>query len=521
MAGQAGEVAALLREEQEAALPGLGFTTEPEILSALGLAVRRGLDVAALAADGSGKRILYGFAVAEQCERGGGLQALVLCPTHEAALRATEAVQAMGGAEGPRVRAFRLPAADGSLSPDSGTYEVLAGRPAALLPEVRSGRIPLEKLHLLVIDGVAALAALGQWSSVEAVLDTLAPGTQKVLTTDRVDEDFLDLLKRQAGRARRWPEELFQPDAAKGGGQGGAVTVSVALASSRGRRLDLLEELLRGGVKGPTLVACREGEDPSAIRAAIEARGLVPVDEDGGTGDDGLLVAGEEGDFEGRATLVLFGLPARSDRADALVRAAGRSAVIADTAHFRELELQAARRGWKLIPAVLPPPEEALEPIASYRQSIRRCVELAETSAEMLVLEPLFEEFGAPRVAAAVSALHRRTVSEPGSARPWADLEAALQPGAAPGGEPERGVRQAWARLFIGAGRRDDIRTADIVGAITGETGAVGGQIGKIEVRGSFSLVDVDAQIADRIIARLDGASIRGRQVRVRLDRES
>ena len=35
--------------------------------------------------------------------------------------------------------------------------------------------------------------------------------------------------------------------------------------------------------------------------------------------------------------------------------------------------------------------------------------------------------------------------------------------------------------MFIGAGNRDSVKVGDLVGAITGETGIAGGQIGKIE----------------------------------------
>jgi ATP-dependent RNA helicase DeaD len=63
------------------------------------------------------------------------------------------------------------------------------------------------------------------------------------------------------------------------------------------------------------------------------------------------------------------------------------------------------------------------------------------------------------------------------------------------------------------------VRAADLVGAITGETGIAGAQIGKIEIRGSFSLVEVDSQVVDDVIRKLDGTGIRGRAVTVKRDR--
>ncbi|MBK5099098.1 MAG: DbpA RNA binding domain-containing protein, partial [Gemmatimonadetes bacterium] len=78
----------------------------------------------------------------------------------------------------------------------------------------------------------------------------------------------------------------------------------------------------------------------------------------------------------------------------------------------------------------------------------------------------------------------------------------------------------AWTKLFFGIGRKDDIKPGDLVGAITGETGIVGGQIGKIDIRGGFTLVEIDSQVVDDVVRKLAGVTIRGQEVPVRLDRD-
>jgi ATP-dependent RNA helicase DeaD len=87
------------------------------------------------------------------------------------------------------------------------------------------------------------------------------------------------------------------------------------------------------------------------------------------------------------------------------------------------------------------------------------------------------------------------------------------RPGASPGGGP-------WVRLFVGGGRRMGMRPADLVGAITAEAGVPGSAIGAIQVADSFSLVDVSGDVVDRVVAALRGATIRGRTLPVRLDRD-
>jgi ATP-dependent RNA helicase DeaD len=84
-------------------------------------------------------------------------------------------------------------------------------------------------------------------------------------------------------------------------------------------------------------------------------------------------------------------------------------------------------------------------------------------------------------------------------------------------GQPAGG---AWVRLFVGGGRRAGIRPADLVGAITAEAGVPGSAIGAIQITDSFSLVDVADDVVEQVVRALRVATIRGRTLAVRLDRE-
>jgi ATP-dependent RNA helicase DeaD len=76
-------------------------------------------------------------------------------------------------------------------------------------------------------------------------------------------------------------------------------------------------------------------------------------------------------------------------------------------------------------------------------------------------------------------------------------------------------------RLYVGAGRQTGIRPADLVGAITGETGITSKELGAIEIADRFSLVEVPQALADKIIAAMKKTTLRGQQVVVRRSRES
>jgi ATP-independent RNA helicase DbpA len=74
--------------------------------------------------------------------------------------------------------------------------------------------------------------------------------------------------------------------------------------------------------------------------------------------------------------------------------------------------------------------------------------------------------------------------------------------------------------LFIGGGRQDKVRPADILGALTGEAGGLAGaEVGKIEIHDRFAYVAVAKAVAQRALHSLKLGKIKGRQFKVELVR--
>jgi ATP-independent RNA helicase DbpA len=74
--------------------------------------------------------------------------------------------------------------------------------------------------------------------------------------------------------------------------------------------------------------------------------------------------------------------------------------------------------------------------------------------------------------------------------------------------------------LFISAGRKNKIRPADILGALTGDAGRIeGSKIGKIEIQDYFSFVAVHHTVAKHALRSLQEGRIKGRRVRAELAR--
>jgi len=64
----------------------------------------------------------------------------------------------------------------------------------------------------------------------------------------------------------------------------------------------------------------------------------------------------------------------------------------------------------------------------------------------------------------------------------------------------------------VGVGSRDGVGPGDLLGAIVGEAGLESARVGKIEIRDTFSLVEVAPRVAERVIRALNGTTIRGRR---------
>jgi len=76
-------------------------------------------------------------------------------------------------------------------------------------------------------------------------------------------------------------------------------------------------------------------------------------------------------------------------------------------------------------------------------------------------------------------------------------------------------------KVFVNVGKRDRASAKDLVGALIREAGVAKADIGRIEVRDSFSLVELAPPAAQQAVQKLAGAMIRGRRVAPRLDQNT
>jgi ATP-dependent RNA helicase DeaD len=489
---------------------------EPAVLRELLPAIERGRHIAMLAATGSGHELVFKAAAQSDCAADEGTRALILSPTRDAALRLAAAI-----AGDPTDRPLDLivwPSAGGVT--EAATAQIVVGTPVSLLREIRRGRLPTSGVTLICVDGAD-------------LLDTAGSEARKIVSSTSFEGDLADLLKRQLGRARRWPEELFS-DESSGSGTGGArpETLWYGAAAREEERLDLLAAALVKATQraAPTekatekevaasIVVCPDLGSAERVRSGLRSRGVPAhsLDTEAEPPAGCTLVTTVEVETEGEyGVSVRWSLPTNLEAYTKRMPAAAQRMTIIDALHLPQLSLMARRAGWDLRPVTVAPAVEGGS-VERFRQTVRDRLQAGDVSAELLLLEPLLREQPASLVAGALAALLRERPEAEGPAEGGA-TEA---PAAAVARASREAVLPAWTQIFISVGKRDGAGPGDIVGAIAGESGASGGQIGKVEIRSSFTLVDIDAEIADLVIDRLRGVQIKGRTVVARRSREA
>lgn len=135
------------------------------------------------------------------------------------------------------------------------------------------------------------------------------------------------------------------------------------------------------------------------------------------------------------------------------------------------------------------------------RAAVAELLSTRNVDGELALLRPLFERYDPAEVAAALLAISADPVRE------------------SPPLPRRKEAAASRSRLFINVGKRDRAAAKDLVGALIREAGLAKEEIGRIEIRDAFALVEVDTGAVDRAVAGLRGATVRGRRVAARLDR--
>ena len=455
----------------------LGFSRPTAIQRAAIPVLRRGSNALIHAGSGAGATAALGLALADRLAEGDlsgpGPQVLVITPTEERAAAIALELGRIGRAVGVTA-AVRAPA---WLS-DATVVVVPINRTVSL---IESSALKLDQLKAVVLHDLSAIHALGEESALDTLLSTLPRDAQRIIVTSELNPAIEKFAEAHARKALHVPHRAAVPDEAPA-----ARTPTTTLEYAVVNDAQMIEQAAHFTARGDVAtVFARSRERAQRAREELPLRGQQAA----------VKLYGEES--SGRAV----GLGAPYD-VDTLSAAFGSGGVVLIQAqelpHLRNIAKQANIA----LKAVRGSAAESSD-LERFRNQLRKALNDEDLDAQLLVLSPLLHEFTAAEVAAAATALLRKRVLAQVPVAP------VTPPGAAP----------AFVKLFISIGQRDGIQTRELVGAITGESGVSGDQLGRVDVRDTFSIVEISAQGAEKVIKALNGTSLRGRSLRVDYDR--
>jgi ATP-dependent RNA helicase DeaD len=540
-----------LRAELLDALSGLGYEEPTPIQREAVPPLLAGRDLLGQAATGTGKTAAFALPLLQRMPKGrteAEPMALVLVPTRELAMQVSEAIHRYGRGLGARV----LPIYGGQpirrqLHAIERGVDVVVATPGRALDHIGRGTLPLGAVEAVVLDEADEMLDMGFVEDIETILEQTPESRQTILFSATMPPR----IQRLAGRHLRDPVRIEIERERAPAGEAPLVR-QTAYVVPRAHKPTALGRVLDVEAPEAAIVFCRTRDEVDQLTETLNGRGYRAEALHGGMGQDqrdrvmarlrsatsDLLVATDVAarglDIEQLTHVVNYDVPSAPDayvHRIGRVGRAGREGVAITLAEPREHRMLKSieRVTRQAIPVEKVPTVADLRArrLELTRAALHESILEDELDRFRVVVETLADEFDVMDVAlAAVKLAHESSgaaadedeIPEIAPRAPREDRGRRARAGAQE--RRGRGQSAGMTRLFVGAGRSAGIRPQDLVGAIAGESGLSGREIGAIEIADRFSLVEVPESAADEVIAALRGSTIKGRKATVRRERD-
>lgn len=475
-----------------------------------------GRDLLAQSQTGTGKTAAFALPMIERintAER--KVQVLVLAPTRELAVQVAETIHKLGrhrhitdlpiyGGQ-PYDRQFR--------ALERGV-QVVIGTPGRIMDHIRRGTLDLSAVRLVILDEADQMLDMGFIEDVEFILDQIEGERQVALFSATLPTRIRQL-------ARKY---LHDPESITIGKE--KITVpevtQLYVETTRQGKLEALSRILDLETPDSAMVFVRTKREADELGESLTGRGY------------GVQVI--HGDLsQSQRERAIGGF--RAGRADVLVATdvASRGLDIPDVSHVLNYDIpldpeayvhrigRTARAGksGSAITFVTPRERGLLQTIERLVGGKLKRMRIPTTADIAQRRQQAFRTTLLETVAAGQLEPYLAMVDVLGADLDLSEIAAGAiklaldeQPGA-PAPEDGHAQEPGMERLFIRAGRRDNVSARDIVGAIANEAGIPGREIGSIDIYDNFSFADVPRAQVKHIVDALNRTTIRGRRVRV------
>ncbi|CAN5826615.1 DEAD/DEAH box helicase [soil metagenome] len=494
----------------------------------------KGSDVIAQAQTGSGKTAAFGLPIIETVEgRRGGVQALILCPTRELAIQVSEALHKYG----QHKRIETLPIYGGQpyerqLRGLQRGVEIVVGTPGRVMDHMRRGTLHLDNLKFFVLDEADEMLDMGFVDDIEWILQHVPAERQTALFSATMPPRIVELARK------------YMKDPQRISVRGKEMTVSetnqVYYEIPRQRKVDALTRILDAEVPSSAIIFCRTKHGVDDLGESLMARGyavetlhgdLSQVQRDRvmkrfRAAQAEILIATDVAarglDINDVSHVINFDIPESTETYVHRIGRTGRAGKTGtaitlvtprESRWIRSIEkFTKARVEQKRLPSATDVNERRREVLKSMIAAVVKDED--SYSAYLQPVRDLAEDHDAIDIAAAIMKLY---ATETGRATTEVQRDDDIATySASTSGSHESGM----VRLQVSIGRNLHVRPQDLVGAIANEANIPGRSIGAIDILDTYSFVDVPTDVAQRVIAALNNASVKGNPVTAELSSE-
>jgi len=441
-------------------LASLGYETMTPIQSESLPHILAGKDVIAQGKTGSGKTAAFGLGLLQKLDvQDLSVQSLVLCPTRELADQVTKEIRRLARTI-PNIKILTL-CGGVSIRPqiDSLRYgaHIIVGTPGRIDDHLLRETLRLDRVNTVVLDEADRMLDMGFQPAIDAIIDLIPKQRQTLL----LSATFPDKIKKIANRI------MIKPVMVKVESTHDSSTIEQHFykVDSLEKRMTALRLLLLQNRPESTLIFCN-----TKIETQEVADDLI---------DHGFSALALNGDLEQR------------DRDQTMVRFANKSTSIL-------VATDVAARGLDI---------DSLDAVINYHIAhdpeahVHRIGRTGRAGSKGIACS-LFSDKEELKMVMLADYLERKIEAEP--LPPLSVLETPA-------------MKPPMATLQIGGGKKQKIRPGDILGALTGENGIAGKQVGKIHILDNWAYVAVSRDVVKVALKKLSEGKLKGRSFRVRL----
>ncbi|NOX30746.1 MAG: DEAD/DEAH box helicase [Actinobacteria bacterium] len=549
-----------LRPELLESLTDLGYSDPTPIQFETIPLLLQGSDVLGQAATGTGKTAAFSLPIINGIESGkpGAPIALVVVPTRELAIQVSEAITGYGRRQSVKVLAVYggSPIQDQIRGLRRGVHVVVA-TPGRAIDLIKRKVLILDEIATVVLDEADEILDMGFAEDIETILESTPSSRQTLLFSATMPPRIRSI----AARHQRDPVRI-EVGLGKDAPSNDLVRQTVYMVQRKhkpaalGRIID---------IEAPTsaLVFCKTRNDVDELAETMNVRGYRAEALHGGMdqsqrdrvmgrlrdGTANLLVATDVAarglDVDTLSHVVNYDVPSQPEsyvHRIGRVGRAGREGVAITLAEPRNRRLLSDIErllGRKLDVAKVPSIEQlrerqleltvaavsdtlGSEDIDEYNNIIHELTSVADLrdialAAIKLVHEARnssIDETYIPEIAESKSSRER------GRDRGGNKGRSRYEKSGPKSGRGNSGHRAAGGDntgfVYVGVGRKGNIRPGDLVGAIANEVGIPGRDIGPIKISDHFSVVGVPNESVEEVVEAINGSSIRGKKAKAR-----